>query len=65
MNVHQKMIQPKLGLAALAKKLSNIAAACRTLGYSRNSYYRFEKRHPQDGKKVLQEISRKKRILGQ
>ena len=41
MNLHQKIIKPKVGLLELAKNLANISAACRTLGYSRDSYYRF------------------------
>ena len=42
MNLNQKLIKPKIGLLELAKSLGNISAACKTMGYSRDSYYRFQ-----------------------
>ena len=42
MNLHQKMIKPKLGLLELARTLGNISSARKTMGYSRASYYRFK-----------------------
>ena len=42
MNLNQKIIKPKLGLLELAKSLGSISSACKAMGYSRDSYYRFK-----------------------
>lgn len=42
MNQSAKIIKPKLGLLELAKQLGNVQQACKVLGYSRDSYYRFK-----------------------
>ena len=41
MTNEQKIIRRKLGLLELAKQLGSVSQACRTLGYSRDSFYRF------------------------
>ncbi len=42
MHLNQKIIKPKLGLLELAKSLGSISSACKAMGYSRDSYYRFK-----------------------
>jgi hypothetical protein len=46
MTKDQKIIRAKAGLLELAKQLGNVSQACKIMGYSRDSFYRFKVRIP-------------------
>jgi transposase len=58
--VNQRVIKNKLGLLNLAEELGNISKACKVMGLSRNTFYRYQSAVADGGIDALLDKNRRK-----
>jgi hypothetical protein len=59
-SVNQNLIKHKVGLLNLAAELGNVSRACKVMGFSRDTFYRYQAAVADGGVEALLDANRKK-----
>jgi len=59
MSLETKVIKSRLGLLGLAEELGNVSRACKYLGYSRDTFYRYKELFDAGGEIALKDMNRR------
>lgn len=59
-SVQQNVIKHKVGLLNLAAELGNVSRACKVMGFSRDTFYRYQAARDEGGVEALIDASRRK-----
>ena len=60
MTINDKIIKNKLGLLNLAEELGNVSRACKLMGFSRDTFYRYKSAVEEGGIEALLDKNRRK-----
>ena len=59
----QKIIKARVGLVELARQLGNVSETCKVMGYSRDTFYRYEEMYENSGDEALKDLTRRRKPL--
>lgn len=59
-SVQQNVIKHKVGLLNLAAELGNVSRACKVMGFSRDTFYRYQSAMASEGIDALIDANRRK-----
>lgn len=58
--LNQSAIKHKIGLLNLSQELGNVSKACKMMGFSRDTFYRYQNARDEGGVEALFEANRRK-----